>query len=83
MTEFKDWYNSVPFFTRYWLTFTIGLSIIGRFGIISYYYFILDFYPFIYQFQVCYIIMFLIAIDKSDNILKSELKFVFFSAYLL
>ncbi|KPJ19732.1 Derlin-1 [Papilio machaon] len=52
MSEFKDWYYSVPFFTRYWLSFTIILSLIGRFGIINYGYLVLDFYPFINQFQI-------------------------------
>ncbi|XP_013138262.1 PREDICTED: derlin-1 [Papilio polytes] len=52
MSEFKDWYYSVPFFTRYWLSFTIILSLVGRFGIINYYNLVLDFYPFINQFQI-------------------------------
>ncbi|XP_068624880.1 derlin-1 [Battus philenor] len=52
MSEFKDWYNSVPFFTRYWLTCTILFSIIVRFGILNYYYLILDLQPFISQFQI-------------------------------
>ncbi|XP_045505338.1 derlin-1 [Colias croceus] len=52
MSEFKDWYNSVPLFTRYWLTCTIALSLIGRFGLFNYYYFVLDYYPFIHQLQI-------------------------------
>ncbi|VVC98956.1 derlin-1 [Leptidea sinapis] len=52
MSEFKDWYNNVPFFTRYWLTLTIALSLVGKFGIFSYYNFILDFHSFIYKLQL-------------------------------
>lgn len=54
MSEFKDWFNSIPFFTRYWLACTIGLSLIGRFGLVNYSYFILDYYPIIRQFQVSF-----------------------------
>ncbi|KAJ8710073.1 hypothetical protein PYW07_009439 [Mythimna separata] len=52
MSEFRDWYNSVPFFTRYWLTLTIVFSILGRFGLLNYYYLVLDLYPIIRQFQI-------------------------------
>ncbi|XP_022119108.1 derlin-1 [Pieris rapae] len=52
MSEFKDWFNSVPFFTRYWLAATIILSVLGRFGIFNYYYFILDFNLIFYKFQI-------------------------------
>lgn len=52
MSEFKDWYNSVPYFTRYWLTFTIVLSLIGRFGIINQYMFFLDLHSFLYKFHI-------------------------------
>ncbi|XP_072948422.1 derlin-1 [Epargyreus clarus] len=52
MTEFRDWYKSIPFFTRHWLTFTLVLSIITRFGAINYRYLVLDYYSFIYRFQI-------------------------------
>lgn len=52
MSEFKDWWNSVPFFTRYWLSFTIGLSLLGRFGLLNMYYLMLDFPSIFYSFQV-------------------------------
>lgn len=53
MSEFKDWFNSVPFFTRYWLSLTIGLSLLGRFGLLNMYHLMLDFPSIFYSFQVC------------------------------
>lgn len=52
MAEFKDWYNGLPFFTKYWLTFTIVLSLLGRFGLVTPYYFMLTYQTFIGQFQI-------------------------------
>ncbi|XP_023952938.2 derlin-1 [Bicyclus anynana] len=52
MSEFKDWFNSIPFFTRYWLAGTLAFSLIGRFGLLNYSYFILDFYLFFNKFQI-------------------------------
>ncbi|CAB3229734.1 unnamed protein product [Arctia plantaginis] len=52
MSEFRDWYNSVPFFTRYWLTLTIAFSLLGRFGILDYYHLTLDYNSFVHQFQI-------------------------------
>lgn len=45
MTDIGDWFQTVPFFTRYWLAGTLGLSILGRFGLISPYYLILLYEP--------------------------------------
>lgn len=45
MTDIGDWFQTVPFFTRYWLAGTLGLSILGRFGFISPYYLILLYEP--------------------------------------
>lgn len=53
MSEFKDWYNNVPFFTRYWLTFTIVLSLAARFGIFQYATLILEVSSVLRYFQVC------------------------------
>ncbi|KAI5641267.1 der1-like family domain-containing protein [Phthorimaea operculella] len=52
MSEFKDWYNSVPFFTRYWLSFTVGLSLLAKFGLLNPFYLVLEYYTFIHQFQI-------------------------------
>ncbi|XP_028176885.1 derlin-1 [Ostrinia nubilalis] len=52
MSEFKDWYRNVPFFTRTWLTLTIVFSLIGRFGLVNPYYLLLDFYPFVFECQI-------------------------------
>lgn len=45
MTDFADWFNTVPLFTRYWLAGTVGLSILGRFGLLNPYYLILMYEP--------------------------------------
>jgi hypothetical protein len=34
MSEFSTWYKSVPQFTRYWLTATVGVSVLAKIGII-------------------------------------------------
>lgn len=34
MSEFSTWYNTIPKFTRYWLTATVGLSLAGKLGIV-------------------------------------------------
>lgn len=51
MTDLGDWFQSVPFFTRYWLALTAGISILGRFGLVNPYYLILLYEP-LKQFQV-------------------------------
>ncbi|XP_044263855.1 derlin-1 [Tribolium madens] len=35
MSDFGDWYRNVPIFTRYWLSSTVGLTLLGRFGILK------------------------------------------------
>ncbi|XP_060531352.1 derlin-1 [Cylas formicarius] len=35
MSDFGDWYRSVPRFTRAWFTGTVALTLLGRFGLIS------------------------------------------------
>jgi derlin-1 len=34
MGDFSDWYNRIPFFTRYWLTLTLAFSILGKLQIL-------------------------------------------------
>lgn len=35
MSDLGDWYRSVPFFTRYWLSLTVGFTLLGRFGLVN------------------------------------------------
>jgi len=35
MSDFSMWYSGVPFFTKYWMTATVGLTLIGRMGLIN------------------------------------------------
>lgn len=35
MSDFGDWFKSVPFFTRYWLASTVAFTLLGRFGILQ------------------------------------------------
>lgn len=42
MTDIAVWYKSLPFFTKYWLTLTVGISLIARFGLISNFWLFLD-----------------------------------------
>lgn len=57
MSEFRDWYYRVPFFTRHWLTWTIVLSLFAKFGFIDGFYLRLYLGPFISQFHVSIIQM--------------------------
>lgn len=34
MSDFSSWYKSVPQFTRYWLSATVGFSVLAKLGII-------------------------------------------------
>lgn len=34
MTDISLWYKSLPIFTKYWLTLTVGFSLFARFGIL-------------------------------------------------
>lgn len=35
MSDLSDWFKSVPFFTRYWFGCSVGLSLIGRLGLVD------------------------------------------------
>ncbi|VDM30443.1 unnamed protein product [Hydatigera taeniaeformis] len=50
--DLADAYYSIPRITRYWLTATIVLSLIGRFGLISAYSLILIWNKFFYELQL-------------------------------
>lgn len=41
MPDVKEWFNSLPLFTRYWFGLSVLFPLIGRFGLINPYYFIL------------------------------------------
>lgn len=34
MTDIGEWYQRLPQFTRWWLSATVGLSLLARFGIV-------------------------------------------------
>ncbi|KHN72647.1 Derlin-1 [Toxocara canis] len=51
MADFGDWYRSVPEITRYWFTGTTVLPLLGRFGLFSPYYMLLEWHLFFYKFQ--------------------------------
>jgi derlin-1 len=54
MSELTDWFKSLPLFTRHWFGLTIALSLLGRFGILSPIYLILDYHSLIHSFHVSY-----------------------------
>lgn len=51
MADLTDWVKSLPFFTKWWLTLTLGFSLLGRFHILHPYYLVLLYEP-IKKFQV-------------------------------
>lgn len=52
MSDFSTWYQSVPRFTRYWLTGTVGLSVAEKIGLISRYTLMLNWSMAIYKFEI-------------------------------
>jgi derlin-1 len=42
MSDFSTWYNTVPRFTRYWLTATVAISVAEKIGLISRFYLMLN-----------------------------------------
>ena len=52
MSDIGDWFKSLPIFTRYWFALTIGFTLIGKLGIISFYKLILLYEPFIKNFEL-------------------------------
>nr|XP_033325448.1 derlin-1 [Megalopta genalis] len=52
MSDVRDWLNSLPFFTRYWLLCTGFFTLIGRFGLISPTTLILTYDRFINRFEI-------------------------------
>lgn len=46
MSELSDWFKSLPIFTRHWFGLTVALSLLGRFGILSPRYLMLDYNSF-------------------------------------
>lgn len=52
MTDIGRWFNSLPFFTRYWFALSIAIPLLGRFGILSPAYLILEYSAFIRRFQI-------------------------------
>jgi derlin-1 len=42
MSDFSTWYNSVPRFTRYWLSATVGISVAAKLGLLPVQYLYLD-----------------------------------------
>ncbi|CAK1543462.1 unnamed protein product [Leptosia nina] len=71
MSDFKDWFNSIPFFTRYWLACTVVLSILGKFGILNYYFLVLDFNAVLYRFQLWRLITALFYYPTGFNFLMN------------
>lgn len=52
MTDIADWYKQLPRFTKYWLSLTIGISLLAKIGILPDYYLVL-FWDFVWRkFQV-------------------------------
>lgn len=55
--ELTDWFKNIPFFTRYWLALTVGISILAKFGILPAAYLYLDSVFLFKKFQVSFFIV--------------------------
>lgn len=52
MTDIADWYKQLPRFTKYWLSLTVGISLLAKIGILPDFYLVL-FWDFVWRkFQV-------------------------------
>lgn len=51
MTDVSVWYKNLPMFTKYWLSLTIGISLLSRFGILPGEWLYLEPYFVYYKFQ--------------------------------
>lgn len=65
MTDVSVWYKSLPFFTKYWLTLTVGISLVARFGLLSNFWLFLDSEFVFYKFQVSNFPSFSLAITNG------------------
>lgn len=52
MSDVRDWFNSLPFFTRHWLLCTAFFTLIGRFGLIGPRSLILTYNDFVNDFEI-------------------------------
>lgn len=52
MTDISVWYKSLPNFTKYWLSLTVGISLLARFGILRGEWLYLEPYFVYHDFQV-------------------------------
>lgn len=52
MSDVRDWFNSLPIFTRYWLLCTAVFTLIGRFGLINPRSLILTYDSFVNNFEI-------------------------------
>lgn len=52
MSDIGDWYKRIPFFTKWWLTLTVVLSLAGRIGLVQPYQMILLYSNVIHKFEV-------------------------------
>lgn len=48
MTDIADWYKQLPRFTKYWLSLTVGISLLAKIGILPDYYLVL-FWDFVWR----------------------------------
>lgn len=52
MTDISVWYKNLPIFTKYWLSLTVGISLLARFGILQGYWLHLSSEFIFHKFQV-------------------------------
>ena len=50
--DIQDWFNSLPFFTRYWFGGTVLFTLLGRFGLLPASWLVLAWEPLWYKFQI-------------------------------
>lgn len=60
MSDFSDWYNTIPQVTRYWFTSAIVIPLLGRIGIIPARLMYLDWNLFWNNFEVSSLLLFFV-----------------------
>lgn len=71
MSEFSSWYNTIPKFTRYWLTATVAVSLGAKLGIIPTIYLYLDSSLIFQKFQLWRIVTALFFYPTSFHFLMN------------
>ena len=50
--DIGEWYRSIPLITRWWFTLSVVFPLLGRLGVLQFFYMVLDYHLVVHRFQV-------------------------------